>query len=344
MKPAVADPTPEYVAAVARYLERRDEVALSVAYELGRRALGDGLGVLEMAAMHRVALENTVLRAPAQECEQLARAAADFFRESLSPFEMTFRGYRDANRELNRLNQALAQQKAALETSNRELDAFSYSVSHDLRAPVRRLDGFSQILLEDYEDRLPEEGKRYLRCMRESAQDMGQLIDALLGLARFARGELERTAVDLTSIARRVAARLLESEPARKAEFIIEEAMHAEGDPRLLGAMLENLLGNAWKFSGKRQRTRIEVATNEREGRTVYFVRDNGAGFDMTYAAKLFGAFQRLHSAAEFEGTGIGLATVQRIVHRHSGQVWAEGEVGVGATVYFVLWGDRPNP
>lgn len=340
MKAAVVDPTPDYVAAVARYLERPDEGALSVAYELGRRALGDGLGVLDVAAMHRAALERLVLKAPESQREQFAYAAADFFRELLSPFEMTLRGYRDANRELQRLNETLVRQNDAVASANRELESFSYSVSHDLRAPLRSLDGFSQVLLDDYEQLLPKEAQRYLHILRESAQEMGHLIDAMLALASVARGSFDRIDVDLSAIARRIAARLAATQPERAADFVIEDAVHADGDPRLLGAVLENLLGNAWKFSAKRDRARIEFGTCKREGRKAYFVCDNGAGFDMTYAAKLFGAFQRLHSAEEFEGTGIGLATVQRIVSRHGGKVWAEGELGKGATFYFDL-GER---
>lgn len=173
MKPPSVDRTPEYVAAVARYLERPDEVALSAAYELGRCSIGAGLGVLEMAAMHRAALEALVLPAPEQQRAELASAAADFFRELLSPFEMTFRGYRDANRELQRLNQALERQNEAVESANRELESFSYSVSHDLRAPLRSLDGFSQILIEDYAASLPSDAQRHLRNVREARKTWG---------------------------------------------------------------------------------------------------------------------------------------------------------------------------
>jgi light-regulated signal transduction histidine kinase (bacteriophytochrome) len=242
-----------------------------------------------------------------------------------------------AEREVRRLNYDLEQRQIALETANKELEAFSYSVAHDLRAPLRSIDGFSQALLEDYADKLDAEGRKYLQKVRESAQEMGRLIDALLTLSRVTRSALHREPVDLTALARSVLARLQRNEPERKVELIISDGLIANGDARLLGVVLQNLLGNAWKFTGKCLMARIEVGVRQEEGRPVFFVRDNGAGFDMTYAHKLFGVFQRLHSGAEFEGTGIGLATVQRIIQRHGGRVWAEGAVGRGATVSFTL-------
>jgi light-regulated signal transduction histidine kinase (bacteriophytochrome) len=235
------------------------------------------------------------------------------------------------------LERIVAERTLELENANRELDAFSYSVAHDLRAPLRSVDGFSQILLEDYTDKLDAEGKRHLQRIRESAQQMGQLIDDLLTLSRVTQGELRYELVDLTALARAVLAHLQKNQPPRKAELIISEGLFANGDARFLGIVFENLLGNAWKFTGRCPVARIEVGSRQEKGYPVFFVRDNGAGFDMAYAHKLFGVFQRLHSTVEFEGTGIGLAIVQRIVRRHGGRVWAEGEVGQGATVYFTL-------
>ena len=223
------------------------------------------------------------------------------------------------------------------EAANRELEAFSYSVAHDLRAPLRSIDGFSPALLEDCADKLDEEGKVYLGYVRESAQQMAQLIDDLLSLSRVTRAELRRSPIDLAAIARTVLAHLQRNQPDRTVELVIAEEMPAVGDPDLLRIVLENLLGNAWKFTGKCSRARIEFGQMAQAGGAVYFVRDNGAGFDMAYADKLFGVFQRLHSASEFEGTGIGLSIVQRIIRRHGGRVWAEGEVGRGATFYFTL-------
>jgi light-regulated signal transduction histidine kinase (bacteriophytochrome) len=223
------------------------------------------------------------------------------------------------------------------EAVNRELEAFSYSVAHDLRAPLRSIDGFSQALLEDSADKLDEEGQKHLRFVRESAQQMAQLIDGLLTLSRVTRSELGRERVDLSALARAAIARLQRHQPDRRVDVTIRDGLEGEGDPRLLTVVLDNLLGNAWKFTGRRDQARVEFGVKSSDGRPAYFVRDNGAGFDMAYADKLFGVFQRLHGAAEFEGTGVGLATVQRIVRRHGGRVWAEGEVDGGATFYFTL-------
>jgi light-regulated signal transduction histidine kinase (bacteriophytochrome) len=217
------------------------------------------------------------------------------------------------------------------------LEAFAYSVSHDLRAPLRHIDGFSQILLEDYTGKLDDEGRRHLQRVREASQQMAQLIDDLLNLSRVTRAEMRRETVDLSRMAEIVAESLKRMQSDRKAEFVIEKGLTAEGDERLVRVVLDNLMGNAWKYTGKRPQARIEFGRTNHDSRSAYFVRDNGAGFDMAYAHKLFGAFQRLHSVSEFPGTGIGLATVQRIVHRHGGQVWAEGAVDKGATFYFTL-------
>jgi DNA-binding response OmpR family regulator len=238
-----------------------------------------------------------------------------------------------AAKELAEVRAVLVQE---LELKNKELDAFSYSVAHDLRAPLRAIDSFSAALQEDYADRLDEEGQQYLRYVRDSAQQMGGLIDGLLGLSRVMRGELQRAPLDVTAIARRVVKRLRLQEPERQVEVEVAEGLAAEGDPRLLSVLFDNLLGNAWKFSSKRADARIEVGRLD-DG--AFYVRDNGAGFDMAYATKLFGVFQRLHSNAEFEGTGIGLATVQRIVQRHGGRIWAEGGIGRGAVFFFTLGG-----
>jgi PAS domain S-box-containing protein len=232
---------------------------------------------------------------------------------------------------------ALARAKDAAEAANEELESFSYSVAHDLRAPLRSIDGFSQALLEDYGEQLDADGKMYLRFVRESAQQMAQLIDDLLALSRVTRSELHRETVDLTTIARASIASLHRIHPDRRVEVVIHDALQSEGDPRLLRVVLDNLLGNAWKFTGKRDEARIEFGTIATRGHRVYFVRDNGAGFDMAFANKLFGVFQRLHGSTEFEGTGIGLATVRRVVTRHNGRVWAEGQVGRGATFFFTL-------
>jgi light-regulated signal transduction histidine kinase (bacteriophytochrome) len=231
----------------------------------------------------------------------------------------------------------VADRTTQLEAANRELEAFSYSVSHDLRAPLRGIDGFSQALLEDYSEQLDDHGRDYLRRVRAATQRMSGLIDDLLNLSRITRSELRREAVDLSALVRSIAEQLRQAQPERHVEFRIADGLTAQGDPRLLRIALENLLGNAWKFTAKTADAVVEFGLTRAGGDDVYFVRDNGAGFDMAYAGKLFGAFQRLHDVREFEGTGIGLATVQRIVRRHGGDVRAEGEPERGATFFFTL-------
>lgn len=235
------------------------------------------------------------------------------------------------------LEQRVADRTAQLEAANKELEAFSYSVSHDLRAPLRHINGFSQALLEDYGDQLDEVGKGYLQEVRAASREMAQLIDDVLQLARVTRSQLRRERLNLSEQARAVLARLHGQEPTRRALLHIEEAVWADGDKRLLQLVMENLLANAWKFTSRKETAEIAFGQQAQADEKVYFVRDNGAGFDMAFADKLFGAFQRLHNAEEFEGTGIGLATVQRIVHRHGGRVWATGAVDDGATFYFTL-------
>jgi light-regulated signal transduction histidine kinase (bacteriophytochrome) len=231
----------------------------------------------------------------------------------------------------------MALAKDAAETANRELESFSYSVAHDLRAPLRGIDGFSLALLEDHSGQLDAEGKDYLKRVRESAQFMAQLIENLLMLAQVAQSELRHERVDLSRLAQGAIARLQSAQPERQTEIIIADGLFANGDGRLLGIVLDNLLGNAWKFTAKRPTSRIEFGCGQDGGQPAYFVGDDGAGFDMAYASKLFGVFQRLHTPDEFDGTGIGLATVQRIVRRHGGRIWADGQVGKGATFYFTL-------
>ncbi|MGH2657853.1 MAG: sensor histidine kinase [Actinomycetota bacterium] len=225
---------------------------------------------------------------------------------------------------------------AETEAANRELEAFSSSVAHDLRSPLATIDGFSQ-LLEDFADRLDDEGRESLRHIRESAQRMAQLIDDLLTLSRVTSAGIRHDRVDLSSLARDVLARLRRDHPERRVEAVVDDGLVCVGDQGLLAVLLENLLGNAWKFTRKRKVAQIEFRAQAASRPVVYLVRDNGAGFDMAETPKLFEVFQRLHSAHEFEGTGIGLPTVQRIVRRHGGRVWAEGEVDRGASVYFTL-------
>ncbi|MCP4244827.1 MAG: hypothetical protein GY772_30160, partial [bacterium] len=239
--------------------------------------------------------------------------------------------------ERMRTEEALRRRTAQLEAANVELDAFVYSISHDLRAPLRGLAGFSQALMEDYADKLDGDALDYLTRISRASQRMGQMIDDLLTLSRATRGELRWEQVDLSVLATTIVAELDEHNPDRQVSCEIAPQVIAQGDPRVLRIVLENLLHNAWKFTSKHDRATIVFGTQRLDGDTVYFVRDDGAGYDMTYVDKLFGIFQRLHAMTEFEGTGIGLAMVSRLIHRHGGRVWAEGAVEQGATFSFTL-------
>jgi PAS domain S-box-containing protein len=236
------------------------------------------------------------------------------------------------------LEQRMQDRTVQLQVLTNEAENFSYSIAHDLRAPLRWIGGFAQALEEGHASQLDAEGRRFIQKIRDSTAHMGTLLDGLIELARFSRTDLRRTAVDLTATVRRVAAELQQDDPERKVELVVAEGITADGDPRLLQRVLENLLNNAYKFTAKRALARIEFGVAPQgDGRVAYFVRDNGIGFDMAYADQLFGAFHRLHGAKEYPGTGIGLATVERIIHRHGGQVWAEGTENTSATFYFTL-------
>ena len=254
----------------------------------------------------------------------------------------------DADRRIHAAHLAARNRQEELEERvqerTREIESFTYSVSHDLRSPLRAMDGFSLALLEDHADKLDEEGRNYLQRIRAAASRMGDIIDDLLMLSRVNRQSLSLTSVDLSRMANDIIAELREQEPKREVEVRIEAGLRARGDARLLRIALTNLLGNAWKYGERTEGARIEFRRGQHRGKTVFMISDNGAGFDMQYVDKLFGAFQRLHGRDEYEGTGIGLTIVQRIVHRHGGEIWAEGTPGKGATFYFHLGGDENAP
>lgn len=266
----------------------------------------------------------------------------------ITGFRLRLRSIKESSRKFERLvkertaqlqatNEELEAANKKFEMANKELEAFSYSVSHDLRTPLRSIDGFSQVLLEEYQEKIDEQGKNYLQRVRIASQRMAQLIDDMLTLSRVSRSEMNIQQVDLSKIVQEIADELRETQPERVVQFIIQEGIIAQGDGILLRTVLENLIGNAWKFTSKHPAARIEFGVQLQNEMPVFFIRDNGAGFNMEYVQKLFGAFQRLHTTSEFQGTGIGLATVQRVIYRHGGKVWAEGEVEKGATIYFTL-------
>ena len=290
--------------------------------------------VAQIRAMAKIKVANHLQRL---EKEQLAALVAERTSELEKELAERVRAEEALREYSEQLEEMVAKRTAGLEIAIKEHEAFSYSVSHDLRAPLRGIDGWSHALLEEYGDQLDEQAHQYLDRVRSETRRMERLINDLLALSRLSRHQLRRQPVDLTALAQTIAARLQEAQPQRPVEFIIQEGLTAQCDAHLLEIALTNLLNNAFKFTGQRNPARIEFGQNSVGGQPAYFVRDNGVGFDMAYASKLFGAFQRLHSPAEFPGTGIGLATVQRIVRRHGGRVWAEAAVGKGATFYFTL-------
>jgi signal transduction histidine kinase len=259
--------------------------------------------------------------------------------DSLEKRSVELRQATDEIRLLNsELEKRVSRRTAQLEASNQELEAFSYSVSHDLRAPLKTINGFSHLLERTLIGNVGEKGQHYLNRIRAGTRQMGELIDGLLSLAQLSRDKLQLSEVNLADIARSICKECRERDPERQAQILVQEPMRAMGDQRLLSVVLQNLIGNAWKFTSRVEMARIEVGSQPQDaGETVYFVKDNGAGFDMAYADKLFGTFQRLHSPGDFAGTGIGLATVKRVIDRHGGRIWAQSKEGVGAVFFFTL-------
>ncbi|OGJ87247.1 MAG: hypothetical protein A2268_07565 [Candidatus Raymondbacteria bacterium RifOxyA12_full_50_37] len=273
------------------------------------------------------------LRAHMRDCVLARAASLSMMEDAMEAREMA----EAAHAKLQKLNLELEERTAQLQAANKELEAFSYSVSHDLRSPLRAINGFSNALLDDYNDKLDGQGKDYLHRIRKASQNMGVLIDAILKLSRTTRCVIHSERVNMSALAEETAAGLRQLHSDRTVIFRITPGMEAMGDKVLLRQVLENLLDNAWKFTEKQPRAEIIFDTTEQDGKQVFFVKDNGAGFDMAYAEKLFTPFQRLHSEQEFPGVGVGLANVQRIITRHNGRIWAEGWEGKGATFYFTM-------
>jgi signal transduction histidine kinase len=317
---------------IARPILHLAETARSVSRDrdYSRRARGEGGGEIGQLTI----TFNEMLAEIQKRDAELSHARGDLERR----VETRTAALRTSEEQVKTLNEKLQRRAQELEAANSELAAFSYSVSHDLRSPLRSIDGFSLALLEDYAEKLDAEGRGQLQRVRAAAQRMAQLIDDLLTLARITRAETSFRRVPLSALAWEVCDEVRGRDPRRAVELAVQEGLEARGDARLLRVALENLISNAWKFTRHTPEPRIEFGAERTDGGPVVFhVRDNGAGFDMAYAGKLFGAFQRLHGAREFEGTGIGLATVARVIHRHGGRVWAEAAVGKGAAFYFTL-------
>lgn len=329
------------------------EVAISVIVtdQTEFRGEADGLRRVQEELQRRVEDRTSTLAAANRELANARLAAVNMmkdavaFSEALKVSNEELRHEivqrRTAEAEVRRLNEELEERvrrrTAQLEAANRDLEAFSYSVSHDLRAPLRALDGFSRLLIGSFEAELPARAKDYLDRIVRAAQRMSQLIDDLLALSRVTQQQLQTRWCDLSAIARTIFAELREADPDRSVVVELPDRMAAEGDPALLRILLDNLLRNAWKFTSRTEDARIEVGTLAASGQSTYFVRDNGVGFDAASADRLFVPFQRLHSATDFKGTGIGLAIAQRIVRRHGGSIWAESQLGSGAAFYFTL-------
>ena len=298
--------------------------------------------ILEDSAREKERLEEThrallnILEDSAEE-KAMAESTQRAMLNLLEDFDVERSKAEAANRELRASFESLRLANEATEAANREIEAFSYSVSHDLRTPLRGVAGFSQLLLADYSDKLDDEGQDYLRRIAAAAERMGGLIDDLLKLSRLSRAAMERGRVNLTAIAEKTLDRLRFAYPERTVQTVVAPGVTVFGDERLLSLVLENLLDNAWKFTKNREAARIEFGAEPGGEGIACFVKDNGAGFDMTYASKLFQPFQRLHKLDEFPGTGIGLATVKRIIERHGGRVWIEGAMDHGTTAHFVI-------
>lgn len=306
------------------------------------------LGAAAILLLVAIVLARGSNRKQLGELARIVRGAAEESNYSLRASEekgqmgALSRAINELLEQMHQRDLILRRRTTELESVNREVEAFSYSVSHDLRGPLASIDGFSQALTDYCADQLNESGKEYLKWIRDAVDQMTELINGLLQMSRITRADMKRGPVDLSQIAQSIARSLQQRNPSRPVDFRIEPGLIVDGDERLMHAVLENLLSNAFKFTSKKEDATITVGSTMEDGRRAYFVRDNGAGFDSTQAARMFTAFQRLHSSSDFEGTGIGLATVKRIIDRHGGAIWADGKVGEGATFYFTTGETAP--
>jgi light-regulated signal transduction histidine kinase (bacteriophytochrome) len=331
-------PDLDYAASLRAYLDDPDESALAAAYALGRAALDNGVGITQVVGAHAEALGLVLDGGPAAA---LSMRSISFLVECLAPLEMAHQGFMEANQSLQRLNadleQRVRERTRQLEEANGELKSFAYSVSHDLRGPVRAIHGFSQVILEDCAPLLDDAGRLAFERIQANALRMERLIDDMLHLAQVSREQLTPGPADLSVLAKEVVAELRERQPDRQIDVRIADGLVADADPDLMRIALTNLLSNAFKFTGRQPAPRIDFASETQGEEVVYYIRDNGAGFDMAYLDNIFRPFERLHSQEEFPGTGIGLATVHRAVRMHGGRIWAEASVDRGATFFFTL-------
>jgi signal transduction histidine kinase len=335
---SMPEPDLDYEASLSAYLEDSGESALAAAYAIGRAAVDSGAGVTSLVTSHAKALGSILGADPAAAT---SIRSISFLVECLAPIEMAHQGFLEASQALQRLNADLElrvrERTSQLEEANEQLGSFAYSVSHDLRAPARAIHGFSQVLLTDCAPMLDDVGRLAVERIQANASRMGQLIDDMLQLARASGEQLSIGSVDLGALAKQIVADLREQQPARNPEVRIADPLIADADADLIRIALTNLFSNAFKFTANQPAPQIDFASEKQGDEIVYYVHDNGAGFDMAYVDKVFRPFERLHSQQDFPGTGIGLATVHRAITRHGGRIWAEASVGGGATFFFTL-------
>lgn len=327
----------EFLKMICSCLETTTEAELQQGYKLGREALESKISLLQVTDVFLDALTEA-LSPILKEKTPILVNTRELFSTILAPFEMIHRGFQESISKLLKANETLKQQTKELTVINKGLETFSYTASHDLKAPLRIISGFGEILLEDYGKKLDEKGRDYLSKMISSSRKMGQLIEGLLTLGKLGHVEITRSTINLSQLAMEIIRDLQTTDPTRHVEILISENIEAQGDKALIYSVMNNLLRNAWKYTSKSLEAKIEFGVLLKEDKPIYFIRDNGVGFDMQYVDKVFNPFQRLHSESEFEGTGVGLATVHRIIELHSGSIWAESEIDQGATFYFTLF------